>query len=1151
MSDLKPSVPLLKKGTRGTFVGRVRERAEVRSGLEDLVSGRGRLFLFAGEAGIGKTRLADELAAEATSLGVQVAWGRCWESEDAPAYWPWIQVLRSTIRGRDAATIASYIGSGGNTILNLVPEFRVASSAPSRSDTADASTLDVSAGPPVPEMERFRLFDSITNFFRELALDNPLLIILDDAHLADIDSLLLLRFLARDLRSSRIMLVVIYRDSEIRLDLRRSKLLNDTRGEGECIVLRGLSESDTAELVEQTTGPDPKSKLAATLHSTTDGNPFFLGEMIKLLASEGHTQSWASGPNPGFEIPDGVRSVIRRRVQQVSEATRETVALASTIGREFDVSILRELSTLTDEQLHVALDEAVQAGLLGMVRGPLLRYRYSHALVPETLYAELPAITRQNLHVKIAQTLERLTPGVEKPRFSEIAHHYIRALPAGPIHKAIEYAKSGAEHALAVHAYEEAVRLYRTTLEILPLQSAPDEQLRFEVTLSLGDALNRAGLFDQCRATFESAAEIARKLGKPDYLIRAALGRGMPITESGVVDWTLIALLEEALAVADEDDLARRAMLMSRLASELYWSDESEPRTALASEAIDIARRLGDIPTLIYVLHYGHLALWVPDNLEDRLAAIEELISLAEETNSNHWALRGHYLRFVSLLEMGNLQAARDELAAYRDLTVELQQPFGLQEFCEASMSLLEGNLDETLRNAERALAIGEGLEGRTGQFRQTFYVIDLAVRWQQGRLGDLQNVLKEIVDRSSGAAFRASDTVAARCALALCYCESGKRDEAAREFERLASDDFKSIPRRMTWLACIILLSEVCAQLGDTRRAALLYELLAPYASRNPLLTWHVCFGSAQHYLGRLAVTMSRYDEAIEHFEAALLCNQQMGARLWALHNQYFLGEALLLRNRKADRQRAQSLLQECQGIATKLGVSTVQQRAEAKIGLSGQTEAEGLKKIPPADLNEFHCEGDFWTIRFGGRVFRLRDSKGLSYIARLLGNPGVELHSLDLIGAGELVDSAQNPATTRASILQSEGMQIGFSTDAGEMLDATAKTSYKRRLDELNQELEEAREFGDADRAGGIQEEIDALARELSRAIGIGGRDRRAGSVSERARLNVTRAMKAAIDRIGRNDPALGQLLNKSIKTGTFCSYAPDPAAVVSWSF
>jgi tetratricopeptide (TPR) repeat protein len=465
-------------------------------------------------------------------------------------------------------------------------------------------------------------------------------------------------------------------------------------------------------------------------------------------------------------------------------------------------------------------------------------------------------------------------------------------------------------------------------------------------------------------------------------------------------------------------------------------------------------------------------------------------------------------------------------------------------------MSLLDGNLDETLSIAERALAIGEALEGRTGHFRQTVSVIDFAVRWQQGRLAGLQKTLKEVIDRSSGATFRASDTVVARCALALCYCETGNRDHARIEFERLASDDFKSIPRKMTWLACVVLLAEVCAQLGDARRAAILYELLVPYASTNPMFTWHVCLGSAHHYLGRLTVTMSRLEDAIEHFEAALKCNQHMGARLWVVHNQYRLAEALLLRGRTGDRRRAQSLLDECHEIATRLGITVVQQKVQAQMNLCGQSSADGLKTVAETASNEFRRDGEFWTISFGGSIFRLRDIKGLSYLARLLANPGMEFHALDLIGAGELLDSAPNPATIRATDLDNDGMHLGFSNDAGEMLDTQAKASYKRRLDELNQELEDAREFGDADRASGIQEEIDAVARELRRAIGIGGRDRRAGSVSERARLNVTRAMKAAIDRIGKNNSNLGQLLNSSIRTGTFCSYMPDRSASVSWS-
>lgn len=1158
MPDSNQTRPALKTGWRAAFIGRKPETGELRAGLKDLLDGRGRLFLLSGEPGIGKTRLADELAHEATALGAQVAWGRCWDGEDAPAYWPWIQVLRSSTRGRDIDAIASSMGAGTAAILNLVPEFRTAGltapgSAESQPDAPGSST------PQIPEMERFRLFDAIAGFLRTFALDNPLIIILDDVHVADIDSLLLLRFLARDLRSAPIMLVASYRESEVHLDPRRNELLNDAGREGERILLRGLSEPDIAEFLECVTGTPPHPKLVVNLHRATEGNPFFLNETVKLLISEGRLDSGTVRSLTEFEIPEGVRALIRRRIQMVSEATRETLALASPIGREFDLAMLRLLSPLTDHQLETALNEAIACGLLGAVTEPLARYRYSHALVCETLYSDLPASVRQRLHLKIGETLERFVPNHEKPHFARVAHHFVRALPIGPVDKAVEYARRGAEQAVAVHAYEEAVRLYRTMLDVLEQQSPAENELRFEAALSLGDAMNRAGLFNQCRAAFESAAEIARKIGNNDYFIRAVLGRGMPITEAGVIDRTLISLIEEALAKVGEGDPGGRAMLMSRLAHELYWTDETDRRMMLAREAIEIARRLGDIPALIYVLNYGYLSLWNPDNVDDRAAAVEELISLAQETRSNQWMLRGRQLRFVNLLEMGDIPAAREELAAFRDLTLQLQQPYGVLELSEASMALLDGNLEETRRFAQRALAIGENLEGRTGQFRQTFTAIDFAVRWQEGRLAELQQTIKDIVDRSTKAGFRATDSVVPRCALALCYCETGCRDDAVIQFERLAADDFGWIPRKMTWLAIIILLAEVCAQLGDTRRAQLLYELLAPYASLSPLLTWHVCFGSARHYLGRLAVTMSRHDQAIEHFEAALQFNRRMGARLWVVHNQYHCAETLLVRNRPGDRERAHTLLRECIETAAELGIKILEQKARTALGLRvgvGASENRALE----SGSNQFHREGDFWTIGYRGKVFRLKDIKGMSYIARLLANPGVEVHAVDLMSGGALAPPAEDPAQDRNVRVEREGedseerrdpddLRFVRYDDAGAMLDSQAKASYKRRLDELQQELEDAKEFGDADRAAAIQEEIDALARELRRAIGIGGRDRRAGSTSERARLNVTRATKAAIDRIGRNDPDLARWLSKSIRTGTFCSYLPDPAAQVSW--
>jgi tetratricopeptide (TPR) repeat protein len=1149
MQNSNQAPPAIKPGSVTSFVGRRKESRDIRSAFEQAISGRGSIHLISGEPGIGKTRLADELAREAAGLEMRIAWGWCWESEDAPPYWPWIQILRSVIRGCDPSVIASQMGGGAEIIASLVPESRDAAiPSDSSRDAISADSSEPSAGSHMPEMERFRLFDSISSFLQSFANDNLLLLIFDDIHSADVDSLLLLRFLARDLRRTRITILGTYRDSEVRLDPRRSELISDIEREGQRVHLIGFDEADTAEFVERAMNAHPDPKMVTSLYQTTEGNPLFLNETMRLLISEGRLRDRLSPLTSNYEVPDGIRATIRRRVRLVSESTHELLSRASSIGREFDLPTLRALTDFPNGQVHAALDEAVGAGLLGTVGGPLARYRYSHALIRETLYDELPAGMRRKLHLTIAETLEHLGPDEIKAHPSEIANHFVRALPEGPVDKALEYARSAAQQALAFHAYEDAVRFYRTMLEILPLQSAVDENLRFETTISLGDALNRAGLFNQCRETFELAALASRRAQNPDHLIRAALGRGMPITESGVIDRTLIALLEEALRAAAKDDFGRRAMLMARLGSELYWSDEAERGAELARQAVELARSIDDDHTLIYVLHYAHMSLWSPDNLEQRCATIDELIELALKNNSRHWALRGHYLRFVNLLEMGNLQAAREQLAAYRDLTVQLQQPYGVRELCEASMALVEGHLDDARQLAERALSIGENLEGRTGHFRQTFYVILLTIRWQQGQLHELQPVLRDIVDRSSGAAFRASDSVAARCVLALSYCEAGHREEAALEFERLAAANFAGIPRKMTWLGCMVVLAEICAQLGDAGRAKVLYDLLLPYASRNPLLTWHVCFGSARHYLGRLALTMSRVDEAIDHFEAATRANQLLGAQLWVVTNQYYWAEALMVRNKSGDRDQARSILKLCLHSAAQLGITLVQRKAEPLLGVQTIVEPPVSNAISEA-FNEFHREGDFWTVRYEGRVSRIRDIKGMSYIANLLTGSGRDFHVLELTGVGLGSGPGEEQSDRRMSELEREDLHLVFSGDAGEMLDAEAKASYKRRLDELRVEQEEAREFGDADRAAGIQEEIDAVTRELRRAIGLGGRDRRAGSVAERARLNVSRAIKSAIGRIARTDPGLGTLLSKSIKTGLFCSYVPPSNASEPW--
>jgi predicted ATPase len=411
MQNSNQAPPSAKSGSVTSFVGRRKESADVRSAFEQAISGRGSIHLISGEPGIGKTRLADELAREAAGLEIRIAWGWCWESEDAPPYWPWIQILRSVIRGCDPSTIASQMGAGAGIISSLVPESSLipesdsALPAHSQRDAISPNSSEPSAGLHSPEMERFRLFDSISNFLRSFAHDNPLLLIFDDIHSADVDSLLLLRFFARDLRRTRITILGTYRDTEVRLDPRRSELISAIEREGQRVHLTGFDEADTAEFVERAMNAHPDPKMVASLYLTTEGNPLFLNETMRLLVSEGRLLGRPSLSSSNYEIPDGIRATIRRRMGLVSESTREVLSLASAIGREFDFPTLRTLTDFPDPQVGSALDEAVGAGLLGTVGGPLARYRYSHALIRGTLYDELPAGLRRRLHLTIAETL--------------------------------------------------------------------------------------------------------------------------------------------------------------------------------------------------------------------------------------------------------------------------------------------------------------------------------------------------------------------------------------------------------------------------------------------------------------------------------------------------------------------------------------------------------------------------------------------------------------------------------------------------------------------------------------------------------------------------------------------------------------------------
>jgi tetratricopeptide (TPR) repeat protein len=1101
------------------FVGRERELVALMAGLDDALAGRGALFLVSGEPGIGKSRLADELAARARAREARVIWGRCWEAGGAPAYWPWVQSLRSYVRDLDAEALRSQLGRGAADLAQLVPEAGYLSSEPSRSVGVD------------PETARFRLFEAVAEFLRNGAQARPLVLVLDDLHAADTPSLLLLEFLAAEITDARLLLVGAYRDVDPTLHDPLSSALGQlarlpvTR----MLALSGLDMPDVAAFIGGSAGLEPDEALVAAMYEETEGNPLFLGEVVRLLVSEGKLDDVALA-FPRLEIPHGIRAVIDHRLGRLSEQCRRVLTLASALGREFRLDALGLISAFSPSELLELLEDAVAEHVVTTVARSQLRF--SHALIRDVLYDELPPARRIRVHREIGEALERLYEDPE-PHLTELAHHFVAAAPAADVEKAVEYARRAGERAARLLAYEEAGRLFQTALDALELQEASNERTRCELMLELGDVQARAGDGPSSKETFLNAADSARRVGAAELLAQSGLGYGGRFVWARAgTDRYLVPLLEEALIALGPTDSPLRVRLMTRLAGALRDQHDRKPRARLSEEAVEMARRIGDAATLCYALEGRVTAIHWPENPHERIALAAQQARAAAETGDAERAAQAGYSRLFASLELGDMAAVRDSLQDYARFTEELRQPAWqwLEVVTRGTLALFEGSFDEGERLIDEALALGERAQASDAVL--SYRIQRFTLHLHRGRLDELEDVLKHSIGEYPARPMF-------RCMLAYLLAQRGRRAEAQTLLDELAEGRFASLPMTNEWLFSLGFLADTACALSDAERAAVLYELLLPYTAHNASTADYIATGSVARPLGVASSAASQWAEAESHFENALEMNSRMGARPWVAWTACDWAEMLLRRDGPGDRDRAAGLLIETVETADALGMTPLRHRAAALSngGEGPLAEPRGTVATPSV----FRRDGEYWSIAYERDVFRLKDSKGLRYLARLLGKPGRELHALDLV-AGER--KAAPPVRNAEPELTSS--RLG---DAGEVLDAQAKAEYRQRLEDLEGELDEARAFGDPERIAWAEVERDFLVRELAGAIGVGGRDRRTGSPPERARVSVTRAIRSALARIEEHSSALGDHLERTIRTGTFCSYTPDPRAPIDW--
>jgi tetratricopeptide (TPR) repeat protein len=647
--------------------------AEFQSALEDALSGRGQLVMLAGEPGIGKTRLAQEVASRATVLGFRVLWGWCYEAEGAPPHWPWVQPIRSYLQQRDPEQLRSEMGPGAADIAEVIPELR-------------GKLPDLKPPPALePEQARFRLFDSITTFLKNAAQSQPLMLVLDDLHWADQSSLLLLQFLARQLGGSRLLVVGCYRDVELSRQHPLSEALAQLTREPvfQRKPLRGLSQEDTGRFIEAIGGIQLPQRLGETIYAHTEGNPFFMTEVVRLLAERGELATGEIGGPQGMQgirIPEGVREVIGQRLNRLSEQCNQTLTTASIIGREFDFKLLKALSSgVTDDQLLQVVDEALSAHLIEELPGAGERYQFTHALIQQTLVEELSTSRRVRLHARIGETLEEMYGADAEAHAAELAHHFAEAESVLGTEKLVKYSLLAGEKALATYAWEEAQAHFQRGLSArgVPLEGTEPAADAETAALLFGLARAQAAKLEMHQVQgivaslgraldyYAEAGDVDRVVAVAEYPVGADLGLATGAGE----------LISRALRLVPPDS-HQAGRLLSTYGLTLYQdtgdyggAQETFNRAlAIAQREKDPALEMRTLANAANV-HFYHLR--PQEVLEKGLRAIE----LARHANDprTEVLVRSHMVRTLDL--MGDYEGAERHAGAMLAVAERLPAP--------------------------------------------------------------------------------------------------------------------------------------------------------------------------------------------------------------------------------------------------------------------------------------------------------------------------------------------------------------------------------------------------------------------------------------------------------------------------------------------
>ena len=1003
-----------------------------------------------GEPGIGKTRLASEAAAAATSE-ITVLWGRAWEAGGAPAYWPWRQLCDELPRD----SIAQLWGA------------------------RDAAAAD-------PEQARFELFDAVTRAIATRARACPLLCILDDLHVADVPTLELVAFATRHLRASPVVWLVTWRDVEGARGPARDHLTRIAR-EATVVPLSALSDSDANLLIDHVRS-DADIQLRARLVAATGGNPLFLLETLAALATG------RALPADQLPLAQGIASIVRDRIAPLSATTRALADAASVIGRDVTLARLVAAAGSSPDAAQRGVRELVNAGVISEHGAD--RWRFGHDLVREAIYRDAD---HRTIHERLARALDREVAAGDASLIGERAHHALCALgPGDDPRDAIDWAVAASEHARRQCAFEEAIAIADSALQI-----GPAAQRDPALHLARGRAYLDSNDTARAIEAFSATIALARKADDPRMLAAAVLGLGSRYVLGDHLH-DLIALIDETMALLPPTERELHARLLARKAAALTPARDTEPVLEMAREAIALVAKSNDVAARLEVAVAAGAAFAAMGWPREAAAIDETVVALARIQNDRALELRGLSRLVIDHIQIGDFARA-DALLPIRDaLARSLIQPRfqWMEPLFRSLRASLRGDFAQCDVEITRALAYAEFDANCTRA---------CAVHWAwillfADRVDELRAHEPVVVD-----ALRTMTPIISTAVRAAVRLRCGELAAARQEIDALEVG--LAHGRAPMILAT---LAEVIAEVGPPELQREVYDLLAPHADTFAVYSLFgiVCGPHVASCLGNLAGALGDHARARAHFESALVVTTKTGAIVARAWNHYWYGR-MLARIGDAD---AAHHLDAAARDAGEVGMHRLVTRCRDAAG-SRPTTPPPRPSVPQPALRWTISErAGSWLVEIADRSFLVPNLRGMPLLARLAANPHVEIHSLELVSGSE-ADAG----------------------DAGELLDDKARSAYRKRLATLADDLDDAQARGDVVRAEAIRDEHEALLKELSRAVGLGGKVRRAGAATERARVTAQRRLREAIRKIAELDGELGAHLDRAIRTGTFCAYRP----------